>query len=207
MSGMRLKYRIPLAIIVILLVITLFVGSSYALWKVTVYQEGVNVINAGCFELEFIEQSSSINLNNAYPISDEKGLKTTPYIFKLKNNCTIDAKYTLYLNTLEVTGTKISDNFIKYAITKETDVLVTANNLSTATINPSIANFTYDKNLITSYEISTGTLKGRSSSTVDDGEEITYSLRLWIDESATKEIGGETFEAAITSVAYATRLE
>lgn len=196
---MRLRYRIPLAVIAVMLVITMFLGSSYALWKVTKYQETTNIIETGCFELSFTEQSSSISLKNTYPITDEKGLKTTPYMFTLKNTCTIAADYKVYLNTLETTGTKITDSLIKYSLQKTGDSVAVASLLGAATVNSDVTNFTYDKNLLTSYELATGTLQPEDS--------VQYSLRLWIDESATTAINGQTFEAGIATVAYVSETE
>lgn len=195
---MRLRYRIPLAVIAIMMVITVFLGSSYSLWKITKYQPTANVIETGCFELTFTEQSSSINLTNAYPIKDEKGLKTTPYTFTLKNTCTIDADYIVYLNTLKTTGTKIDDSLIKYSLLKTGDSINVANPLSTASVNSDISSFTYDKELLTSYSLATGSLA--------QNEQVQYNLRLWIDESATTSINGYTFEAGIATLAYATTI-
>lgn len=195
---MRLRYRIPLAVIAIMMVVTMFLGSSYALWKVTKYQPTANVIETGCFELTFTEQSSSINLTNAYPITDEKGLKTTPYTFTLKNTCTIDAQYIVYLNTLKTAETKIDDSLIKYSLLKTGDSISVANPLSTATLNNDVSSFTYDKDLLTSYSLVTGTLA--------QNEQVQYNLRLWIDESATTAINGYTFEAGIATIAYATTI-
>ena len=220
LGNMRLRYKIPLALIAIMIVITMFIGSSYALWRVTDYQASVNVIGTGCFEIEFNDtNSSSINLANAYPISNEKGLVTKPYTFTIKNNCTIDAEYKVYLNTLNVEQNKIPDNLIEYSIKKSGDVTAVANLLSSATLNDETSQFSYDnKSLLNSYIIATGNLKGRSTENVDDGEQETYNLRLWIDESAENIKSGEpetdktidetySFEAAISTVAYATNLE
>lgn len=193
---MRLRYRIPLAVIAVMMVATMFLGSSYALWKVTKYQETANVIETGCFELTFTEQSSSINLTNTYPITDEKGLKTTPYTFTITNTCTIDADYTVYLNTLQTTKSKIDDGLIKYSLFKTGDSVATANLLTSATVNTDVSSFTYDKTLLTSYSLVSGSLA--------QNESAQYSLRLWIDESATTAINGYAFEAGIATVAYAT---
>lgn len=208
MGNMRLRYRIPLAVIAILMVITLTVGSSYALWTVTKSQSTANVINSGCFRIEFLEKSSSINLTNTYPIKDEKGMATTPYKFTVKNTCTIDADYMIYLNTVNLDSNinKISDDLIKYSIIKEGDSTSVANLLSSATINSDKALFTdevlnaetyFDK----SYEIAGGTLAASSSDGGTDGGEATYYLRLWIDSSATTAINNYNFEAAVYSVA------
>ncbi len=202
---MRLRYRIPLALITIFMILTLFIASSYALWKVTVYQETENIIETGCFSIQF-EESSSINLNNTYPMSDESGMKLSPYSFTIRNTCTVDAKYTVYLNTLEVNGEKLADDFIKYSLIKTEDALNTAYSLDTAKVNLDKTHFSFDKNILKSYEIATGTLKGKTNETNEDGESVTYDLRLWIDEKGTNSIGGQTFEAGVSTIAYATKL-
>lgn len=203
---MRLRYRIPLAIIAIFMVLTLFMASSYALWKVTLYQETENIIQSGCFEITFEDVSSSINLNNTYPMSDTSGLKTSPYTFKITNRCTVDAKYTLYLNTLAVNGTKLDDSLVKYSIVKSDGALNVVQKLNAAKTNSDLSHFSFNKKVLKSYELTTGTLKGKSSDTSNDGGSATYSLRLWIDSSATKTIGGQTFEAGISTIATATNL-
>lgn len=203
---MRLKYRIPLALIAILMVVTLFIASSYALWKVTIYQETENIIETGCFSLSF-EEADSINLDNTYPMTSESGMKTKPYQFTIRNTCTVDAKYTIYLNTLAVTGTKLDDSLIKYSLIKTGGAVAVATNLNTATTNLDTSHFTFDKKILKSYEIGSGTLKGKSSETSNDGASDTYNLRLWIDEKATKTIAGQTFEAGISTIAYATKIE
>lgn len=204
---MSLKYRIPLALISILMVITLFIASSYALWKVTIYQETENIIESGCFSISFENVSNSINLDNTYPMSNTSGMKTTPYVFKLTNTCTVDAKYTIYLNTLAVSGTKLDDGIIKYALVETDGALSTAQKLNTATVNLDKSHFTFDKSILTSYEIGSGTLKGKTSDSSSDGGTATYSLRLWIDESAGNSIFNQTFEAGVSTIAYATKIE
>lgn len=204
---MRLKYRIPLALIAILMVMTLFIASSYALWKVTIVQETTNMIESGCFSLSFEDVNDSIHLDNTYPMSNESGMKTIPYTFTIKNTCTVDAKYTLYLNTLETNGAKLDDGLIKYSLVKSDGALAVANTLDTAKTNLDKSHFTFDKTILKSYELDLGTLKGKTTDTSDDGESQTYSLRLWIDESATNDIAGQTFEAGISTIAYATKIE
>ncbi len=216
---MRLRYRIPLAVIAIFMVMTLFMASSYALWKVTIYQETENIIETGCFSLEFKDESSSINLGNTYPMSNESGMKTIPYIFTVKNTCTVDAKYTIYLNTLEVDGVKLEDSLINYSLVKVDGALATAQTLDTAKTNMDTSHFTFTKKILKSYELETSTLKGKTDENSDDGGSATYSLRLWIDESGknavrdkegnviTPGIEGQTFEAGISTIATATKLD
>ena len=94
----------------------------------------------------------------------------------------------------------------------------TAQTLDSATVNLDKSHFTFAKPILKSYEIETGTLKGKTDDTTDDGGVAEYSLRLWIDESGknavrdkagnviTPGIEGQTFEAGISTVATATKL-
>ena len=217
MGNLRLRYRIPLAVIAILMIITLFVGSSYALWQTTDYQESVNKIASGCFELSFVEDRKSINLDNTYPMEDISGLKTIPYRFTITNTCNVDAEYTIYLNTLQpAAGTKLSDSLVKVSLMKEGGATNVAHLLSGVDTNTDLTHFDYDvkdetgaviteRDILTSYILGDGKLKGKTNT--EEGESVTFDLRIWIDASATNEIAYQTFEAAVASVAYATTIQ
>lgn len=206
---MRLGYRISLGVIAILMVMCMFVGSSYALWTLTSHQTSTNLIESGCFSVQFNDENSdSINLTNTYPMDSTKGIKkVTPYTFTVKNTCTVDAKYTIYLNSLEVDGKKLSDDFIQYALTESGNSLIVAKDLETTTKNTDKSHFTFTKGIVNSYIIKEGVLKGATSATADDGESITYDLRLWIKSNAGNEIFGQKFEAGISTIAKATKIE
>lgn len=209
---MRRGYKVTLGVLAFLIVCCMFVGSSYALWRVTNYQTSTNLVETGCFNVEFKENSSSIRLDKAYPISNEKGLNTTPYIFKLTNNCSIKAQYNIYLNSLNIAdGTKLGDQYIRYSLKKTGSSVNITNLLSAATkntdSNKSYFNTngkTYDIN--TSYVLDSGTLDG----SLESGKSVEYSLRLWMDsettieQATTGEAGskvGSKFEGNISAIA------
>ena len=81
---MSKKYQISLLVISVLLVLAIITGTSYALWSNTHVQQSQNVVTTTCFSITFAE-SSNISMSNAYPMSDEKGLTTTPYTFTVTN--------------------------------------------------------------------------------------------------------------------------
>ena len=141
---MRTKYKIMLAIITVGIGICLMTYQSYALW-VANHVGGANIVNVGCFSVEFQEQTNPISLNNTYPVNDTKGLTTTPYTFTIRNTCTIDAAYDVTLNT--ITTNTMNKNWIKYAIHKSTETkpttgtnLGTNNNYNTSTEELKITN-------------------------------------------------------------------
>ena len=194
---MRLKYKILLAIITVGIGICLMTYQSYALWVAT-YTGGENIVNVGCFEIEFTEQTSSISLNNTYPVNDTKGLTTEPYTFTIKNTCTIGASYDVTLNTL--TTNTMKKEWIKYAIQKSDEAkpttginLGTNNNYNTATEELQIANL--DESII----IASGELK--------EEESVTYNLYLWMDETTGNEAMNTRFEGSVNIITSATKIE
>ena len=194
---MRLKYKILLAIITVGIGICLMTYQSYALWVAT-YTGGENIVNVGCFEIEFTEQTSSIGLNNTYPVSDAKGLSQTPYTFTIKNTCTIDAAYDVTLNTL--TTNTMKKEWLKYAIQESTETkpttgtnLGTNNNYNTATEELQIPNL--DESII----IASGELKQEES--------VTYNLYLWMDETTGNEAMNTRFEGSVNIITSATKIE
>ena len=201
---MRLRYKIMLAVITVGIGVCLMAYQSYALWVAT-YTSGENIVSVGCFDIEFTEQTSSIALNNTYPVSDAKGLSSTPYTFTITNKCTVDASYDVTLNTL--TTNTMEKGWLKYALQKSSEAkpstgtnLGTIDNYNTATEELQIPNL--DESII----IESGTLKGRSSAETDDGESVTYNLYLWMDETTGNEAMNTRFEGSVNVLTAATKV-
>ena len=110
---MNKKHKIALVAVIIILVGLLMAVQSYALWVVELKGEE-QIVEVGCFKVEYTESSAPVSLKNTYPMSDTKGLTQTPYTFTIKNNCTIDSSYIVTLNTL--TTNTMSKDKIKFAI-------------------------------------------------------------------------------------------
>ena len=88
---------ITLTIIGVLLAMSVLIGVSYSLWRITLTQETSNILTASCFDVTFTEDNN-ISLQNAYPLYDEDGKKLTPYTFTIQNNCEAYATYNIQLN-------------------------------------------------------------------------------------------------------------
>ncbi len=208
---MRLRYKISLVLIVITLAICLMTFQSYALWIVSLHGTE-NVINVGCFQIEFQEvdengvttTNSSINLQNTYPVPDEKGLETTPYSFKITNKCSVNSHYHVTLNVPN--SNTLEDQYIKYAFYEGTNEKPqTGSILSEQNKNEDQNELTDDNlkfpkaNLKTSYLFASGILK--------ENDEVTYHLILWMDENADSEQMKKTFQASLNVINDATSLE
>ena len=104
-------------IIAIFLVITLFIGSSYAL--LTNFDKTDNVITIKSGNLTMTIAADTVNLNNKLPESNEDGLKGTTTTITLTNTGTMNIEgYDVKL--VNETGTSnvstLDNKYIKYAI-------------------------------------------------------------------------------------------
>ncbi len=155
----------------VLLAICLIIGVSYAYWRLVLHQTGENEVASSCFSITLTNEQNAINLQKAYPILDEEGKKLTPYTFTVKNNCDAYASYSVNLELLEtiLEENRLSAGFIKVMLDENTPLLLTEN----TSVEPTLDN-AYE-----AYELATGYL--------DKNEEITYNLRLWMDEDVTIE--------------------
>lgn len=85
-------------VFLLVLMLLLIIGTSYALWNLTFRQEGTNRVNTDCFKVEFSDKNP-ITLSEAYPITDSEGLVMTPYEFTLTNTCSSNARHQVNLDT------------------------------------------------------------------------------------------------------------
>ena len=163
-------------IIAMLFVVTLFIGTSYAL--LTNFDKTDNVITIKSGNLTMTVANDLITLNNKLPESDTDGLtNATPVVITLTNLGTMDImKYDVKL-VKEDSTTNVStleDQYIKYAIS--TDGGTTYN----------IANILTSKNniIFTGYNLAVNQSK-------------TIYLKTWIDETAKNNAIGKTYYGSI----------
>ena len=157
----------------LLIIVLLVMGVSFAIFQNFARQSGTNNLGAtNCFSVTFEGINNAINLANDYPIPDSEGLERSPYTFKVTNNCNQYLSLSIGLETLSTS--EIPSNLIKGVIVKNGEVPTNATLLSSG--KTMIA-----QNGGTAYELLTDGLGAKASK--------TYDLRLWFDESMTKEQG------------------
>jgi len=179
--------------ITILLIGSIMLGTSYSIWTTTVYQEGENVVNVGCFKITYtdsgFDDAGTIDLSNEYPITDAAGANKQPYKFTIKNECSIDAEYYVNLETLNTSTMNL--NYLKVMFNDNTPVIY---NDGLETVSPYLVDDATTARLLTSGYLA-------------NGEEVTYSLRLWIDYSAettTSNVMGTSYVGKVTVYSKAT---
>ncbi len=229
---MRLRYKIGLIIVVLSIAICFMTYQSYALWIKDMVANQDNVVEVGCFSVEYKEvQDTQINLQNTYPVSDSKGLSGTPYTFTITNTCTIADSYIVTLNTKKSNqikagtveigkdnkGNSLTESFeaynmkdkIKYAIsfvnneeTEDSNKPSSGTNLGE--FSRMEGHINEDKSELTSVDdLDESIIIG--SGTLTENQSSTYHLYLWFDaETAGNEIMNQKFEASINVISRAT---
>ena len=163
-------------------------GLSYALFTVTLNGTKKVKLKTGKLELQLLDANNnditdannagySINLDNQVPVDDETGLGTQAFEFKLKNNGTIDASYTIYLDdvALEEGENRIADEYIRYSLTKNGSN-DEAKDLTTIGTNPN-------------RKLDEGVIK--------KDETNTYTLKVWVKESADNNAMDKVFNTTL----------
>ena len=162
----------------LLVTVICIIGLSFALFRLYLSQNENNTIaSRTCFNTTLTEDTSKISLTDAFPITDEDGLKQTPFTFTIKNNCnsyvkvyiTIDSTYRESTNT-----SYLKDNYMK--------------------VNISPKGTTTGKSVILGSQTLTDLENNRKgyiivSTGLNANEEKSYDLRIWMDSAVTTEQG------------------
>ena len=162
----------------LLITVLCIIGVSFAWFRLYLNQTENNTIaSRTCFNTTLTEDTSKISLTDAFPISDEDGLKQTPFTFTIKNNCNSYVKVYITIDSTyrESTDTSyLKDNYMKVNISPEGTTTSKSVILGSQTLTDLESN---RKGYII---VSTG-LKAN--------EEKSYDLRIWMDSAVTIEQG------------------
>ena len=173
-----------LLIVAFVLTVAIIFGSTYAWVRLTKNSNTVNKITAGSLELTLDDTTSDgITLVNEVPRSYRQGMETTEYTFTLTNKNSTSS-YSLSLKDLE-----------KYTNDEKEEVTITDENR----INDSKIRYILLKNGEESSVNKSKILTDRTidSGTIEKGQTISYSLRVWIDSKASNEVMGKIFNAQL----------
>ena len=179
----------------LLVTVLCIIGVSFAWFRLYLSQTENNTIaSRTCFNTTLTEDTSRISLTDAFPITDEDGLKQTPFTFTIKNNCnsyvkvyiTIDSTYRESTNT-----SYLKDNYMKVNISPKGTTTGKSVILGSQTLTD------LENNKKGYIIVSTG-LKAN--------EEKSYDLRIWMDSAVTTEQGlNKTWSGKIVVVSDASK--
>ena len=162
----------------LLVTVLCIIGVSFAWFRLYLSQNENNTIaSRTCFNTTLTEDTSKISLTDAFPITDEDGLKQTPFTFTIKNNCNSYVKVYITIDSTyrESTSTSyLKDNYMKVNISPKGTTTSKSVILGSQTLTD------LENNKKGYIIVSTG-LKAN--------EEKSYDLRIWMDSAVTTEQG------------------
>ncbi len=162
----------------LLVTVLCIIGVSFAWFRLYLSQTENNTIaSRTCFNTTLTEDTSKISLTDAFPITDEDGLKQTPFTFTIKNNCNSYVKVYITIDSTyrESTDTSyLKDNYMKVNISPKG----TTTGKSVILGNQTLTDLENNKK---GYIIVSTGLKAN--------EEKSYDLRIWMDSAVTTEQG------------------
>ncbi len=188
------KQYILLSVSILLGLIVLILGSSYAYYIVNITGNDDNndvSVKTSNINLEISNVSGSLSLCKTYPISNTEGLSCTPYQFTLTNNNDTDLEY--YLN-LEY-QTSAPEDTIKVAFATCDDENCTNPNYAISKLSEILENNDTISSKYTGKLLTSGKIFGTGAS-----NKKTYRIILWIDSDSTYE--DDTFNASISAITY-----
>lgn len=164
--------------VTLLITVVCIIGVSYAYFRLVLSQADNNSLaSRTCFSTTLTEQTSKIALTDVYPVTDEEGIKGTPYTFTIKNNCTGYVKATITVDSeyrTQTSATYLNDNYVKVNLSKS-DVLTQGNMHLGKQELVDLDNSRKGYKLL---EIKMG-----------PNQEFTYDLRIWLDADTNLEQG------------------
>ena len=177
MNKEKKKYVI-LVVVTILVSIIALIGATYALLTMTIQGDKKVSLTAGILKVDFSE-GNNINLTNAAPVSDAQGQKTTPYTFTITNTGNINAYYHVSLE--EDVNNTLSNSYLKMRLTN---------------------NQGYDSGVVKVNSYGTGTFNIKSEETLEPSDTVTYTLWMWLDETADNSAQGKEYKSKIVVTSY-----
>ena len=170
-SKLKIYYSLLITVICI-------IGVSFAWFRLYLSQTENNTIaSRTCFNTTLTEDTSKISLTDAFPITDEDGLKQTPFAFTIKNNCNSYVK--VYITIDSTYRDSTSSSYLKDSYMK---------------VNISPKGTTTGKSVILGSQTLTDLENNRKgyiivSTGLKANEEKSYDLRIWMDSAVTTEQG------------------
>jgi hypothetical protein len=174
----------------ILCLISILVLTSNAFTNPKVSPGVVTSVNiSSCGEFALHDKSASINLTNSYPMTDNMGLKTTPYTFDVKNTCDGSSSFNVYL--IVTSDSEIPDNLVKINLDTNNKTDLVTNLTKYALENTSKQEFENKsgKAIKQAYLLDTKSITNGASS--------TFNLKMWLDKNTGNEYQGKKYSAFI----------
>ena len=188
------KYRKRmLTLSIMLLVIILLSGVSYAIFTNYVSQTDANTLAASCMDLDFNGQNE-INLTNTYPVQDGEALEKTPYTFTIKNKCDNYIEYYVIASVIN-TSNILDSKYVKVSLLGDSDLTSSPiTNLETIATPQSLSEYNITSNYIL-----------KKGDGISKDESRTFNFRMWIngalqDSWTSEDVENKNYQVKISVV-------
>ena len=192
-SSMQKYRKRMLTLSIMLLVIILLSGVSYAIFTNYVSQTDANTLAASCMDLDFNGQNE-INLTNTYPVQDGEALEKTPYTFTIKNKCDNYIEYYVIASVIN-TSNILDSKYVKVSLLGDSDLTSSPiTNLETIATPQSLSEY----NITSNYVLKKG-------DGISKDESRTFNYRMWIngalqDSWTSEDIENKNYQVKISVV-------
>ena len=192
-QNMRRYKKRMLILCVMLAVVLMITGVSYAVFTSYSSQTDANTLAASCMDLEFNGQNE-INLLNTYPISEGEALEQTPYTFTIKNKCDNYIEYYVIASVISTTN-KIDSKYVKVSLLGDNDLNGTViNTLESISTPQSLSKYSITENYIL-----------KRGDGISKDESRTFNFRMWLDSNnkdiwTREDIEGKDYQVKISVV-------
>ena len=163
----------------IFLILMLMISTAYAIFSTTVKSKDYNTVTVGTLKIDFSENQdgNTINLNGAYPESDEDGSKEKPYKFTITNTGTLDASYKIRIvnDTDMIEKDGCQNNLLDFS-----DIKIKVGNNDGFLLSDKDSN---------NYIVAEGVVASSS--------QANYDIRMWIKETASNNVLGKHYHGKI----------
>ena len=194
MNSSMQKYKKRMLILCIMLAVVLMItGVSYAVFTSYSSQGDANTLAASCMDLEFNGQNE-INLLNTYPISEGEALEQPPYTFTIKNKCDNYIEYYVIASVISTTN-KIDSKYVKVSLLGDNDLNGTViNTLESISTPQSLSKYNITENYIL-----------KRGDGISKDESRTFNFRMWLDSNnkdiwTSEDIEGKDYQVKISVV-------
>ena len=188
------RYKKRMLILCIMLVVVLMItGVSYAVFTSYTSQNDPNTLAASCMDLDFNGQNE-INLLNTYPISEGEALEQTPYTFTIKNNCDNYIEYYVIASVISTTN-KVDSKYVKVSLLGDSELNGTVINILESIPTPqSLSKYSITENYIL-----------KKGDGISKDESRTFNFRMWLDSSnkdiwTSEDVEGKDYQVKISVV-------
>lgn len=171
---LKKKYFIILASLFFIGLFILIMALSYAFFTSTVASKDF-VIYTGNLSVNYEKNTDVINLENAYPMTNEEGLLLTPHEFLVRNIGNITARYQVRLELDNTINDLISPEYIKLSYK------IDDNDYSTPVLLSDLgSSLVFVSDIILSPTASNN-----------------FGIKLWVDINVSNNIQGKIFKAKV----------